>query len=112
MLARDDRFDFQIWIVLTIVGEAALGTLPDTTVGVGVDLVGGAVDADGRVAGGGLDVGAAGDCSGTDTGGGGVGGVEVRGDGGLLGLGEAGGALVDHVALVLVGLVDNGLGWC
>lgn len=41
---------------------------------------------------------------------GGVGGVEVGSDGGLLGLGEAGDALVDQVGFALGVGVDDGLG--
>lgn len=92
-----------------IIGDGTLEALAGTTVGVGVDLVGVAVDADGGVSGGGLRGLAAGDGSGAG-GDVGVGGVEVGLDGGLLRLGEAGGALVDDVLLVLAGLVDDGLG--
>lgn len=94
-----------------VVRDAANLAGAGTAVGVGVDLVGLTVDTDGRVAGPGTGLIAAGDAAGADVDGAGVGGVEVGLDGGLLGLGEAGDALVDHITLVLVGLVDDGLGW-
>lgn len=104
-------------LVLGVAGNGVVGdgTLETLAGGVatrgGVDLVGVTVDADGGV--GSLGAGLAGgarDGARADVDGGGVGRVEVGLDGGLLRLGEASSALVDHVLLVLVGLVDDGLG--
>ena len=78
--------------------------------GSGVGLEGIAVDTDGRL--GGLGAGLAGgaaDGAGA-LGDGSVGGVEVGGNRGLLGQGEAGDTLVDQVGLALGVGVDDGLG--
>lgn len=95
-----------------VVGDGTLETLAGSiAVGSGVDLVGGAIDTDGRVGSlrAGLTSGTA-DGTRADVDGGAVGGVEVGSDRGVLRLGEVGGALIDNVLLVLVGLVDDGLG--
>ena len=95
----------------SIVGDAANVVLAGTTVGSGVGLGGSAVDTDGRL--GGLGAGLAGgaaDAAGADVDSGGVAGVEVRLDGRVLGLGEAGDALGDQVGLALGVGVDDGLG--
>lgn len=93
-------------------GEAVLALTTDALGESGISTSGSAVTS-GRLAESIVAVGeAARDAARANVDSAGVGRVEVRLDGRVLGLGEVAAALLDEVGLVLVGLVDDGLKMC
>jgi hypothetical protein len=93
-------------------GETILALTANTLTEGGISTSGSAVTS-GRLAESVVAVGeAVRDTARTNIDSAGVGGVEVRLDGRVLGLGKVAAALLDEVGLVLVGLVDDGLEIC
>jgi hypothetical protein len=103
----------EVRLLLGALGDSVVGernATADVRARGGVGLEGVAVDADGRLSGLGAGLGGVARDGTGALGDGGVGGVEVGGDGRVLGQGEAGDALLDDLLLVGGVLVDDGLG--